>query len=254
MVSPLGLRACSGASRSRSGPRSCCSRNRYLVTEGSAAGFRRIARERSGVPLAQTHRRENPRVASPLASCLPSASVGTPQPSRISSSASARLQLASNRLWNSAASIAPRSRARREWECAPRVAARERERRGAARERSVQVPALPPRTSRAAPGRRNQSRLAAELGPPPRRSAGLEKLRGRPLDHGQWRRRGRGYVSCPVRQAAPDALPLIPTSRQVARIPAGLATYDLEWLTISSEDRGSQVPGLQETHDNILHP
>lgn len=32
---------------------------------------------------------------------------------------------------------------------------------------------------------------------------GLKELRGRPLDHGQWRRRGRGSVSCPVGPAAP---------------------------------------------------
>lgn len=197
-------------------------------------------------PAPGERRRANPRVASPLASCLPSASVGTPQPSRSSSSASARLQLASSRLWNSAASIAPRSRARREWECAPRVAARERPESAAPRS----LPTHPPRTSRAAPGRRNRSRLAAEPGPSPRRSAGIQELRGRPLDHGQWRRRGRGSVSCPVGPAPP-------TRSQPDKSPSlentGLAPYDLGRLTISLEDRGSQVLGLQETHD-ILHP
>lgn len=194
------------------------------MTGGSAAELRGMARERRGVllrPALGERGRANPRVASPLASCLPSGSGGTPQPSRSSSSASDRLQLASSRLWSSAASIAPRSRARREWECAPRVAARERARRGAARERSVQVPARPPRTKRAAPGRRNRSRSAAEPGPWPRRSARLKELRGRPLHHGQWRRRGRGSVSGPVGPAAPDAL----STRQVARILAGLAIW-----------------------------
>lgn len=50
------------------------------------------------------------RVCEPL---LPSGCKGSPQPSKASSSASSRLQLASSRLWSSAASIAPRSRARR---------------------------------------------------------------------------------------------------------------------------------------------
>lgn len=116
------------------------------MTGGSAAGLRGMA-QGAGVPLRPAlgkRRRANPRVASPLASCLPSGSGGSPQPSRSSSSASARLQLASSRLWSSAASIAPRSRARREWECAPRVAARERARRGAAREpASSSLPAYP---------------------------------------------------------------------------------------------------------------
>lgn len=35
------------------------------------------------------------------------------------------------------------------------------------------------------------------------KTCGLKELRGRPLDHGQWRRRGRGSVSCPVGPAAP---------------------------------------------------
>lgn len=150
MVSPLGLQARSGASRFRSGPRSCCSRSRDLETGGSAERLKGVARAR-GPPLRPTLEESHgacPRAATSLASCLPSGSGGSPQPSKSSSSASARLQLASSRLRSSAASIALRSRARWEWECAPRVAARDRARRGATRECSVQVPPRPPRPAR----------------------------------------------------------------------------------------------------------
>lgn len=74
-------------------------------------------------------------------------------------------------------------------------------------------------------------------------------LRGRPLDHDQWRRRGRGSVFSPVGPAALRAL-----STQVSRMAAGLATEDLEWPNSPSKDRGSQAQGLQETHDTLLHP
>lgn len=58
-------------------------------------------------------------------------------------------------------------------------------------------------------------------GPWPREAAGLTELRGRPLDHDQWRRRGRGSVSSPVGPAALCAL----STRQVSRMAAELAIY-----------------------------
>lgn len=69
---------------------------------------------RSAGPWAHPARQgRSPRRLCPLASRLPSGSRGSPQPSKSSSSVSSRLQLASSRLWSSAASIAPRSRAPR---------------------------------------------------------------------------------------------------------------------------------------------
>lgn len=78
-----------------------------------AAG-RRARGARSAGPWAHPARQgRSPRRPCPLASRLPSGSRGSPQPSKSSSSVSSRLQLASSRLWSSAASIAPRSRAPR---------------------------------------------------------------------------------------------------------------------------------------------
>lgn len=191
-----------------------------------------------------TRQTRSPRRPGLLASRLPSGCKGSPQPSKTSSSASSRLQLASSRLWSSAASIAPRSGARR-----GSVTARPAWLPGAGfeserpRERRVLAPLAQPRPANSLPALRSnvgscqvwtlaeRSRRTHPAAGPPARSRPMAAPGG-----GAGRLLSAGpRLPPPAHQSNPESA--FSGSHQVPRRAAGMDSVGLRWRNDLPEGR-----------------